>query len=72
MSWFGARKDCEECNTPDVKIAPIVGGELYGECPNCKATVTDFDRDYQAVDLGDESEEGEAARRSNKRRGFFW
>lgn len=66
------RDDCENCGTPDVPFDPGVGGELYGECPNCEASQTRYDRTYQVVDSDDRSAEGEKARESNRRSGFLW
>lgn len=65
-------KDCPQCSTPDVQTTPGVGGELYGECPNCEGSFTDYDRSYLVVDSDDNSEEGNAARESNTKKGFWW
>lgn len=72
MSDPRMRDDCENCETPDVEFTPGVGGELYGECPNCEASQTRYDRDYQVVDSDDSSTEGESAREENRKRGFLW
>lgn len=66
------RGDCENCETPDVEFVPGVGGELYGECPNCEASQTRYDRSYMVVDANDTSPDGEKARESNRESGFLW
>lgn len=64
--------DCPACNTPDVELTPGVGGELWGECPNCEASSTEYDREYMVHDSNDSSEKGLDAAESNRKRGFFW
>lgn len=66
------RDDCENCETPDVEFTAGVGGELYGECPNCEASQTRYDRTYMVVDSDDNSTEAQEARDSNQRSGFLW
>lgn len=72
MSNPRMRKDCNECGTPDVEFTAGVGGELYGECPNCEASQTEYDRSYKVVDSDDISVTADEARRENRQKGFFW
>ena len=72
MSHDPQRADCPNCNTPDVELEPVWGGESLGNCPNCESSFTEFDREYRVVDVGDDSEDANRARESNRDRGFIW
>lgn len=66
------KTDCEDCGSNDVTLTPGVGGELYGECPECDRSTTEYDRGYMVVDSDDDSIEARDARIENDRRGFLW
>ena len=72
MSNVKKRSDCVDCGTPDVEFTAGVGGELWGQCPNCERGQTDYDRDYEVVDSDDTSQEAVEARGRNRQRGFWW
>lgn len=65
------RDDCKDCNTSGVEFTAGVGGELWGQCPNCERGQTRYDKDYEVVDSDDTSQEAVEARGRNIMRGFW-